>query len=248
MLTLDVSTLFYFNLSLSQPSQRSSGTVSYLPNVEEWSSAIPKNSRPQSVHTISSQVPSLTHSKTASQTSGPKSTRSALSNNVRVKTVPEEDLDEVEFLGTGAISDRNETIGKEAVDRRHSPVKNGRRVTSQVCPYSPISVNALLTFLFQAIVKVEVMETKPIIKKIHKATNDHFYSKVDESGVLMRVWSDKIIPSLIMWARCQRSPWSQPDKDLVNALKVLIGHFAPGVTVAVESPSDDARQLVSIYS
>lgn len=63
---------------------------------------------------------------------------SAMSTGVKVSGLADDNL-----MEHGAISDRDETRGEEYEAKRNSPVKGGKRLTSEV------STNYLLSLLFK---------------------------------------------------------------------------------------------------
>src|SRR6267142_3933199 len=99
LLTLDPTTLFYWNLSkMYGPSSEP---------IDKWASNIPKDTRLASMRTISSVVPSLTHSKMTLLQPSATSRRSALSVNVGIR-----ELDDHENM-VGGLSDHDEMQGPE---------------------------------------------------------------------------------------------------------------------------------------
>jgi hypothetical protein len=129
MLTLDATTLFYFSLSDATAKDKHSGLIS------EWAAKVPRNAKlaNKAISGRSTSTPSLTTGVTHS--SRAPSTRSALTNNVKISTQLD-DEDEVEILqvdnGLGGLSDKDETRGKEYEVAVWSPPKGKRRVTSSV--------------------------------------------------------------------------------------------------------------------
>lgn len=128
LLTLDQTTLFYWNLSNEYLKPKFSGTN----DVEKWTANIPKGTKPSSRKTAS--TPSLTHSRSSvSRTTATRppasatSRTSALSNGIKISE--EDDLYDNE---KGVISDCDETRGEEYEAKKNSPVKGATRLTSEV--------------------------------------------------------------------------------------------------------------------
>lgn len=150
MLTLDPTTLFFWDLSdVSKKIKYNSSTVS------QWASAIPKDAKADSClsskHSAStghSAAPSLTNRSTITTTSVQTSElqRRQLPPRIHVKREPEEDADmdggikvlsnedgQLYTYEEGAISDRDEMNGEEHDDAVKSPPKgSGVRLGSEV--------------------------------------------------------------------------------------------------------------------
>ena len=111
LLTLDPTTLFYWNLSkMYGPSSEP---------IDKWASNIPKDARLAGMQTISSVVPSLTHSKTTLSQPSATFRRSALSANVGIRK-----LDDHENM-VGGLSDHDETQGPEWDELQQAPKRMG---------------------------------------------------------------------------------------------------------------------------
>lgn len=129
LLTLDQTTLFYWNLSNQYLKPEFSGTN----DVQSWTASIPKGTKPSSERTNS--TPSLTNSRSnasraTSATRPPPSVvsrASAFSNGIQISGTDEDNL-----MENGAISDRDETKGEEYEAKKKSPIKGGTRLTSTV--------------------------------------------------------------------------------------------------------------------
>ena len=127
-LTLDDSTLFYWNLSDSVP--RENLKQKHLSAIDEWASAIPTNvpkskSNSSIFHTKS--VPSLTNGSSApSVLSDQVKIISRQPNKVKAELVYHHD----EY--NGGLSDNDEITGEEREVAINSPPKGKRRVTSEV--------------------------------------------------------------------------------------------------------------------
>jgi hypothetical protein len=126
MLTLDTTTLFYFSLSDAAAKDKHSGLIS------EWAAKVPRNAKSsnKAISGRSTSTPSLTTTGVTHSSRAP-STRSALTNNVKISTQLD-DEDEVEILDNGGLSDKDETRGKEYEVAVQSPPKGKKRVTSSV--------------------------------------------------------------------------------------------------------------------
>lgn len=129
LLTLDQTTLFYWNLSNEYSKSKLSGPKA----VEIWTVSVPQGVEPPSSKRTDS-TPSLTRSNgsraiTALRppTSVASRTSSALTNGIKITG---EDDDGV--MEKGAVSDRDETRGEEYQAKKKSPVKKGLRLNSQV--------------------------------------------------------------------------------------------------------------------
>lgn len=129
LLTLDQTTLFYWNLSNQYLKPRFLGTN----EVASWSSDVPNGYKPSSQRTTS--TPSLVKSESvtsraSSATRPPPSVlsqTSAMSNGIKVFRTADNKI-----MEHGAISDRDETQGEEYEAKKRSPMKGGQRLTSAV--------------------------------------------------------------------------------------------------------------------
>jgi hypothetical protein len=117
MLTLDLTTLFYFSLRDLDFKNNHVGLI------QDWATKIPHNAKPRS--TRSKATPSLTHGSTRSS-HAPPSTRSAL-NTVKIS-----DHDDGIKIAEGGLSDIDETKGYERNAAIKSPPKCKQRITSSV--------------------------------------------------------------------------------------------------------------------
>lgn len=147
MLTLDATTLFYLNLSLSDKPDGSA-------LIENWKEKIPHR-----IGRLGSRARSQSRATTPSLTSGsgssrathpPSSVRSALSNsNVRIRgekgTFDRSDSD---LDGEGVLSERDETTGAERDAAVNSPHKGKGRATNAASDFilcsSQSNLNCLL--------------------------------------------------------------------------------------------------------
>lgn len=131
MLTLDQTTLYYFNLSNAYVKNNLSGLTD---EVNAWALQVPRGEKVKSKTSVpSASTPSLTNAPSShfSRSSGPK-VRSALNNAIKVR---DSDKDEVQILReTGFISDQDETMGEERDAAAKSPPKLGQRISSSVRP------------------------------------------------------------------------------------------------------------------
>lgn len=116
LLTLDATTLFYFNLSASRR-EKNQGEPT-LDLIQEWSASI--DPEPLGTDSFASKLPSLTH--------GPsRASRSALSGSVAIITEHENRFQ------IGGISDDDEMMdGPERKRAILSPPKGKQRLTSSV--------------------------------------------------------------------------------------------------------------------
>lgn len=129
LLTLDQTTLFYWNLSNEYRKPKFSGTN----DVASWTAGIPKGTKPSIERT--NTTPSLSNSRSngsraTSATRPPSSVvsrASALSNGIQISGADTDNL-----MENGAISDRDETQGEEYEAKKKSPIKGGTRLTSTV--------------------------------------------------------------------------------------------------------------------
>ena len=127
MLTLDATTLFYFNLSAigREKNQGEPPAVS----VERWSAAVDLELARASP--FSSKLPSLTHGSS-------RPSRSALAGSAALIT------DETRFQDGGIVSDEDETDGPERLRAVMSPAKGERRVTSSVtCTLTSLKLDCI---------------------------------------------------------------------------------------------------------
>lgn len=141
MLTLDETTLFFWNLSNEARARRASVT-SQSP-VANWVNATVPGVPPppvsqRSTSTLPSKVPSQTRTVRTMSTHSSRfqSSRSALSAQVSVKgyaRAGRNNEDEDSFVG--GLSDHDELEGDEFKDAQNSPVKGKRRVDSKVGLY-----------------------------------------------------------------------------------------------------------------
>lgn len=129
LLTLDETTLFYWNLSNEYLKPKFTGTN----DVAQWSASIPKGVKPSGKRTTSTPSLSNTLSTTSQATTATHppgsiiSRTSAFSNGVKLAGVGEDDFEE-----RGPFSDRDETQGEEYESKKQSPLKAGQRLTSKV--------------------------------------------------------------------------------------------------------------------
>jgi hypothetical protein len=132
MLTLDPSTLFYWNLS--DPTKK----VKY--SIESWAKSIPLNAKPPSrarSHTTTSSraVPSLTnassHSTGTSVLTNAITITSTAAPPVQIK--PDPDFIEIH---DGGLSDHDEISGRERDAAVFSPPKGKTRLNSEVSTLS----------------------------------------------------------------------------------------------------------------
>lgn len=125
ILTLDQTTLFYWNLSNDYLKPKFSGTK----KITTWTLEVSEGLKSHSHR--SDSTPPLTGSNATSVTRPPSSVRSrtssALTNGIKISEANEDGL-----LEHGAISDRDETVGEEFEAKKKSPVKGQVRLTSQV--------------------------------------------------------------------------------------------------------------------
>ena len=126
LLTLDQTTLFYWNLSNQYLKPKFSGTN----DVAAWTASIPKGVRPSSRQSTS--TPSLIGSGSSRTTAtrppfSAVSDTPALSNSIKICEPEEDGLTE-----KGAISDRDETKGEEYEAKKNSPLKGQVRLLSKV--------------------------------------------------------------------------------------------------------------------
>jgi hypothetical protein len=127
-LTLDNSTLFYWNLSDSVP--RENLKRKHLSAIDEWASAIPTNVPKSKLNS------SIFHTKSVPSLTNGSSAPSVLSDEVKiisrqpnkVKAEPVYHRDEY----NGGLSDNDEIKGEEREVAINSPPKGKRRVTSKV--------------------------------------------------------------------------------------------------------------------
>lgn len=136
LLTLDETTLFYWDLSSSTKKDRSGALA-----VADWSAEVKKKyGAPGSSNSKSNGTPSLTSSRSKTAGISQPSTRrppsvasqtSALSNGIKITGLDDELIDR------GAFSDRDETVGQEYEDKKVSPAKGKVRLSSQVCLTRP---------------------------------------------------------------------------------------------------------------
>lgn len=144
LLTLDPTTLFYWNLSNTYIKDAHSGAR----DIKTWSQEVVldvKTSKRKSAAT-----PSLTtsgRSRTSQSTASrpPPSTAShvsALSNGIKISG-----LDDEPFMENGAISDRDETAGDEFEAKKASPAKGNVRLTSAVSVSANLKVVCSLFFV-----------------------------------------------------------------------------------------------------
>jgi hypothetical protein len=141
LLTLDHSTLFYWTLSDTTPTQN---------RVSQWAHTVPiskPTSRPPSVASYArSTAPSLTNA--ASHSSATTSSTSVITNDVkitnrksklvRVKTEP--NLTTISLNDNGGLSDNDEIMGEERDVAIKSPPKGKKRVTNEVGYYFFLSI------------------------------------------------------------------------------------------------------------
>lgn len=127
MLTLDQTTLYYFNLSNAYVENNFSGLTD---EINAWAVHVPPGEKARfKTRVQSASTPSLTNAPSSrfSRSSAP---RSALNNAIKIRN---SDKDEVQILReTGFISDQDETMGDERDAAVKSPPKPGRRISSSV--------------------------------------------------------------------------------------------------------------------
>ena len=150
MLTLDPTTLFYWNLSNNSKKRKFEGSV-----VSQWAHSIPNDAKPASrassrassigKQSIRSAAPSLTNQSTITVTS--VHTSDIQRPQIRIKPKPKDHFlfdnvtavsndDDQLYLHDIAISDREETQGEEHDKAVKSPPKgSGVRLGSEVSVY-----------------------------------------------------------------------------------------------------------------
>src|SRR6266850_2331629 len=134
MLTLDPTTLFYWNLS-----ETHHPSLQHRPLINKWASGIPgpENARPPTIRTISSQPqpdPGLTRTMTMTTfTSAPLSSQSALMANVGIQC--HNDNENV----VGGLSDHDKTKGPEWAKCHRIP----KQVRHRICVMSEVGFSTL---------------------------------------------------------------------------------------------------------
>lgn len=127
LLTLDQTTLFYWNLSNEYLKPNFSGPC----DVADWTSKVSQGLELSNKH--SDFTPSLTRSNASLATTATRPPASialrtlALSNGIKVTGDEDDRLKE-----QGAFSDHDEARGAEWVAKKKSPLKGKVRLTSQV--------------------------------------------------------------------------------------------------------------------
>lgn len=128
MLTLDPTTLFYFSLSDAPTKDKHTGLVN------DWASKIERpHSKSGSIRSGTTPALSTGSSRSTHRTTStrpPPSSRSALSNNIKISR--DNDVIEISSGDEGGLSDRDETRGKEREFAVKSPPKGRQRATSKV--------------------------------------------------------------------------------------------------------------------
>lgn len=138
LLTLDQTTLFYWNLRHTYLKDQVGG----LRDISTWSAAVAPDLKLPTVSRTGT-TPSLTTSRSATNTRPPSSVisrASAFTNTVRVSGTAADSSHE-----KGAVSDHDETVGEEFESKKRSPIKNGVRLSSDVSPISAIMADFTLT-------------------------------------------------------------------------------------------------------
>lgn len=214
LLTLDQTTLFYWNLSNEYLKPKFTGTN----DVAQWSASIPKGIKPSGKRTAS--TPSLITSRSnASQTTSATrpppsvvSQASALSNGIKVSGTDDNDL-----MEKGAISDRDETRGEEYEAKMMSPLKSGKRLTSAVSTISTFRRVRTLTSI-QHKVKVE-LGTAPIpaASKGSRRSNMTLPERFQEGAI----WGASVIPTMIKWAGTQSRIFKIPRNKIASMLEIV---------------------------
>lgn len=125
LLTLDQTTLFYWNLSHTYLKEQAGG----IRDISSWTADVIPGLKPPTVNR-SGTTPSLTTSKSRTATRPPSSVASRASvftNIVRVSGTAEDSTHE-----KGALSDCDKTVGEEFEAKKCSPIKDGVRLSSNV--------------------------------------------------------------------------------------------------------------------
>ena len=116
MLTLDITTLFYYTLSQKAFQKPVSGMVKKWHSIIDASSARP-SSKSGSIRSLLVKTQSSTLVSTTQPKLGPKIATNELD-------------DDIEYVG--GLSDEDETLGAKWEAAVTSPLKNGKRATSSV--------------------------------------------------------------------------------------------------------------------
>ena len=130
MLTLDNTTMYYWNLSnQARSSQRGVGKE----HVEDWQAGLQTNSQSGAQ---SSRGSTGTSGTTSSQLSHSQSVRSSLVSVRDLSANRVTNGDDGGADGLGGVLDCNELEGKEYKYAHDSPQKGKQRIDSKVCPMS----------------------------------------------------------------------------------------------------------------
>ncbi|KZP08508.1 hypothetical protein FIBSPDRAFT_964750 [Athelia psychrophila] len=199
LLTLDETTVFYWNLSNDYLKSNFTGTN----DVAQWSASIPSGLKPTGKRTTS--TPSLSFSISATTATRPPSLvisrASSLSNGVTLAGVKEEYHEE-----RGPISDRDETQGEEYESMKRSPLKAGQRLTS---------TNK---------VKIEAGTPAPTLA-VSKSSGSRSNKSLPERFQEGVMWKASIIPSMIKWAATQPRIFKISVDKMAPVLEVVCRHY-----------------------
>ena len=100
-----------------------------------------------------------------------------------------------------------------------------------------------MMFSFQPMVRIQDINTTAIPLKAAppKITNNSLPKEVMEG----KVWSNVIIPTMILWAGSQRSAWNFSEDDFMEALRITCQHYIDGIDLDSWSSSSAICKLVS---
>ena len=145
LLTLDQTTLFYWNLSNTYLKDAHTGARDITTWTQEVQQDVKTHKRKSTATPSMTTGRSRSSQSTASRPPPSVASRtSALSNGIKISG-----RDDKPFAENGAISDRDETTGVEYEAKKASPAKGGVRVTSSVSAFT--NSNASYSLLFDSI-------------------------------------------------------------------------------------------------
>jgi hypothetical protein len=206
MLTLDCSTLFYWNLITSNR---------FASSIDSWAKAVPTNTTPlsQAPSRAVTTVSSLTNASSCS------TGHSVLTDSITDEGAPaiRRVKSEPDVVDHGGLSDHDEVSGLERDAAVKSPPKGKKRVHSEGSSFFN-----LIVYQFNHIIQQDlVVEAKP---KIEKATGESSTIKRFKNGDLpngidFKVWRRVFVPTFMRWVSQQDNPFEHNPKIGCNVMQ-----------------------------
>ncbi|KAF7971089.1 hypothetical protein HWV62_22076 [Athelia sp. TMB] len=212
LLTLDETTLFYWNLSntyLKNAHSVPRDITTWMKDVQDTKPSSRRSSATPSMTTARSRTSQSTASRPPRSIA---SQASALSNGIKISGLEEENL-----MEKGAISDCDETTGVEYEAKKASPVKGKVRLTSshkvKIEPGTPAP--------------------KPAARKTTRPINKTLPEKYQEGTI----WKTRVIPTLIKYVGTHRQIFKVPAVQLAKTLQIICRFYYDDERITIQ-PGD----------